>query len=118
MIEEHENQLREFDERLSNTIGRMVARYAVRFTWMVVVLAFAAGGWATKLQSDMNAIRAVQGETKTDVKELKASLEAANATASTRNVEWAQWRERKDAIDENCERRVAWLESLERSRRP
>lgn len=117
---EHEDQLARFEAYVNDVlvtmIGRIVSRYAVRFTWMVVVLTIGATGWATKMQMDLVAIRDAQTAIKGDVDLLKKVQEATNTATTARIVDWSQWRVLKDSADDNYERRLAWLETVERTR--
>lgn len=116
MNEKHSLQVEDIEDCFNGTLGKLVAKYAVRIAWMIIVFSFAAGGWAAKLQSDVNAIRQSQAETKADVKELKMSIEATNAATTARIVDWNRWRVAKDIGEVSYERRLAWLENAERTR--
>lgn len=114
MTEEHENQI----EAIYNAIGKMVAKYAVRFTWVVITVTAAAAGVYFKLDSGLSGVAKSQEETKADIKEIRAAIAAANTATTARIVDWSQWRVLVDSRDDNYERRLAWLETVERNRKP
>lgn len=118
MSPEHQSQLQAFEEYLNNTLGKMVAKYAFRFTWMVILTTFAAAGVYFKLQGDVTELRRATALVNERLDKINATLVATNDATVARVVDWSKWRVLKDAIDDNYERRLAWLETVERTRRP
>jgi hypothetical protein len=115
-MNEDDPKLQEFRDWLNQIIGTIVAKYAGRVVWFVGGIAFAAGVWATKMQVDIANIRDTQTEAKRAAESMQKTMEATATATTARIVDWSQWRVLKDAADDNYERRLAWLETVERTR--